>query len=549
MSIGQIDQISVVENELELVILSFLIKDKKYIRYTIDRGVDPSWFLNEECRLFFKRVVECFEKHDAIITKAQFVERIITSFRMQGVTNPLIAPYEEFYEALASYEYEEDDFPIKFEQWQHTVAGYNILEAYRKYNEDIKGADIKDAYTALLNKLHRIEEVYQEEESYNMSDLEEDGVDLIFEDAVKRKDNPDLYTGYKTGFSNLDSRFNGFEKKKMSIIMGMSSSGKTSLARCIARKIQLQYKAKILVISCEESREDFMRKIASAECGISHNSWINGELTENDIAKIDEWRRRLKNKKQNIEDKSYFKVIEVQAGKFTVSQIEAKLEKHFKNDPPDIIIWDHLGLIKPPNIRRDNRSTDLGDIAKEVRDLAKRWDHAAILLAQANRNSVRWVRNKKETALGLENLEGSNQPGQDADTVITIKIDPDDSNSVIIGFVKQRNGAKDWEGNLTFLGDLCKFEDPRQVVGHIPMGGIVDEANNMTGSPVRQHSGDIKTVPWSVGRGAERFGGEAEVPVMSSEREGIYSDVVQGNICSSDLEALNILGGSISAGK
>jgi len=549
MSIGQLDQISVVENELELVILSFLIKDKKYIRYTLDRGVDPNWFLNEDCQLFFRRVVECFEKHDAVITKAQFIERIITSFRLQGINNPLIAPYEEFYDNLLSYEYQEDDFPVKFEQWQHTVAGYSILEAYRKYNEDIKGADIKDAYTSLLHKLHRIEEVYAEEESYKMSDLEDDGVDLIFDDAVRRKENPDMYTGYKTGYGIIDKKFNGFEKKKMSIIMGMSSSGKTSFARCVARKIQLQYKAKILVISCEESREDFMRKIASAECGISHNAWINGELKDVDIAKIDEWRNRLKSRKKDGGDGSYFRVIEVQAGKFTVSQIEAKLEKHYKNDPPDIIIWDHLGLIKPPNVRRDNRSTDLGDIAKEIRDLAKRWDHAAILLAQANRNSVRWVRNKKETELGLENLEGSNQPGQDADAVITIKINPDDSNSVTIGLVKQRNGSKDWRVDLIFLGDLCKFEDPQNTVGFAPIGGIADEAANMQGSPVRQNNGDTIMVPWNAGRGAARIGGEAEVPVLAADREGIYSDIAQNNVNSLNLDALINLDGSINAGK
>lgn len=523
------ERVSTVENELELAILSFLVKDVKFIKILIDRGVQSNWFINEDCKTFFERAVEFYEKYGVLITKTQFIERIRTNYMAAGVVSPLLGPYEEFYDYLTEYEYNENDFPIKFDQWRNAIVGYNTIQAYRGYHDDLKKEDIKNAHKELLEKISVIHEVYDDSEPCKVADLEEDGADLVFEDIKTRKENPDN-AGFKSGYPSLDHILLPLERGKLTILFGMASAGKTSLARCIGRKIQIQYKAKILVLSFEESRVDFLRKIACSELNVSNEDILKSNISDEDLTKFNCWRDSLKESRKNREYNSWFKVMEFEAKETTLQQVINEFEKLYKDDYPDFVILDHLGLVKPPRyMKESNRSQELGDISKAFREMCKKYNFAGLMLAQANRNVIRWERNQRKIYLNIENIEGSNLPGQDADTIISIQPDEDEPGMVMIGVPKQRHGKRDVFARLMFIGDFCKFEDPENIIAAPIQNSILEQANSLEGAPYLNSNGQLEVKLWSAKVGKETIVGNAVVPVVIDSLQDITQETVSSD--------------------
>jgi replicative DNA helicase len=124
-----------------------------------------------------------------------------------------------------------------------------------------------------------------------------------------------------------------------------------------------------------------------------------------------------------------------------------------------MIVIDYLQLMQTAG-RSENRATEISEISRSLKALAKELDVPVVALSQLNR-SVEQRNDKKPV---MSDLRESGAIEQDADLIVFIYREevyqPDTARKgiadIIIG--KQRNGPVG-EFHLTFLGEFTKFEN------------------------------------------------------------------------------------------
>ncbi len=448
--------------EYEKLVLSYLIKDIEIIKYVLERGIQASWFLNDDLRALFVKIIETYNKHNSILTKKHYLDLIKVKLGEIGKTDFDIFQYEEFYDELYSIEYDFEYFKVKFNEWRLKIIereSINIIKNFIQLKS--AGTPIDKIISKISNDFLDLKGSLEEQDKrYRKFSLKTD-IHKALQDFVKRHENREMFCGYETGFRDLDAKFSGIEKGKLHIIMGLSSSGKTTLARCIVRNIQKKYNAKVCVISCEESGIDFLKKIICAELRIPYTMANKGLLSKEEI---DLMHKKINDIIKSFETEGCIEIIEIDARKYTIQEIELIINREYGEGYFDVVVLDHLSLVKAYNNKniKEEHHIELGDIAKFFRDMAKRYNFAAILIAQANRSSIKQLKQKREVDIYLENIEGSNKPGQDSDKAIAIKIKSDDPSIAILKVVKDRDGERDYEVRLKASLEYCLLEDMPQ---------------------------------------------------------------------------------------
>lgn len=498
------------ELNVEYIMISFLLKDEKYISFFQDNQVNQFWFKNEDLRAFYLKILSFYKKNNKILNKKYFIDLI----RIRNISN--IEEYELFYDSIYNLDYTDYDFDICFSKWKREILKKQIFDNFKEFYENTKDEEeLELSYNKLYKNILEVKTIFEKDtdKNYKLASLKEDAK-LVLEDFYNRKHNPELYSGYDTGFEDLDERFSGIQKGKMTIIFGLSSTGKTSFARNITRNIQKKYGAKICVISCEESRVDYLKKIVCAECDINYRSANKGFISSEDFEKASNKIKDISEEKNGC-----YSIIEVDAKKYTLEEIEVIIEKEFGKGYFDVVLLDHLSLIKPNKNNNFNKNQqnhiDLGDISKKFRDMAKKHNFAGILIAQGKRASiVRDSKNKKTVNMDLENIEGSNQPGQDADSALGIFLNKDNPGVAEITIAKDREGEKEYTISLSSRLDVCRFDNYEESPG-------VCEITQQT-EGVEFTDGNFKT----------KDGAEINIPIVDDfdiSNNTILKDINKGN--------------------
>ena len=107
----------------------------------------------------------------------------------------------------------------------------------------------------------------------------------IFFELKEKSLNP-TFSGLSSGFYELDSLIQGFQRSELIIIAGRPSMGKTALSLNIALNIVKQSKLPVLFFSLEMSKEQIMYRILSMETNINQIRLKNGKLYPKDWLKL-----------------------------------------------------------------------------------------------------------------------------------------------------------------------------------------------------------------------------------------------------------------------
>ena len=125
----------------------------------------------------------------------------------------------------------------------------------------------------------------------------------------------------------------------------------------------------------------------------------------------------------------------------------------------DLVVVDYLQLMQVTGTK-ENRATEISEISRSLKALARELGIPVIALSQLNRG----VEQRTEKRPVMSDLRESGALEQDADVILLIyREEQYDKNTTLKGIAeiiiaKQRNGPTG-EVKLTFLGEYTKFEN------------------------------------------------------------------------------------------
>ena len=265
----------------------------------------------------------------------------------------------------------------------------------------------------------------------------------------------------RTGFVDLDTLLGGLKRSDLVILAARPSLGKTSLALNIARNAAIGQHARVAIFSLEMAAEQLAQRLLAGESKIDSTRLRLGEHNEAEERKIMEAMGVLAEAEIYIDDTAVQRVME----------IRAKARRLHQEKGLDLIVVDYLQLIHGSSGRSDNRVSEMSDISRALKELARELEVPLIACSQLSRAPEQ----RTPHIPMLSDLRESGSIEQDADVVLFIyredvyvtreqwenqqhpdKPYPEGVAQIIIA--KHRNGPTGTI-DLRFRKNLTRFED------------------------------------------------------------------------------------------
>lgn len=258
-------------------------------------------------------------------------------------------------------------------------------------------------------------------------------VDLL--DRVQEMaDNPNDITGVPTGFIDLDRMTSGLQAGDMVVLAARPSMGKTAFAVNIAEHVALNEGLPVAIFSMEMGASQLAVRIVGSIGRIDQGHLRTGKLSDEEWPRLTEAIEKLRNISLHIDETPGLTPSELRANARRLSRQCGKL---------GLIVVDYLQLMSgSAGSEGENRATELGEISRGLKMLAKELQCPVIALSQLNRS----VETRTDKRPMMSDLRESGAIEQDADIIMFIYRDDyynKDSKEpnvaeIIIG--KQRNG-------------------------------------------------------------------------------------------------------------
>ena len=264
------------------------------------------------------------------------------------------------------------------------------------------------------------------------------------------RDNPSDITGVPTGYHDLDAKTSGLQAGDLLIIAGRPSMGKTSLALNMAEYVAIEVGLPVAVFSMEMGGTQLAMRMLSSVGKLDAHKVRTGRLNDDEWARLSFALGKMHEAPLYIDETPALNPIDLRARARRLHRQCGKL---------GLIVIDYLQLMSVSG-HGENRATEISEISRSLKSLAKELNVPVIALSQLNR-SLEARPNKRPV---MSDLRESGAIEQDADVIMFIYRDevynPDSpdkgSAEIIIG--KQRNGPIGMT-RLTFVGEYTRFEN------------------------------------------------------------------------------------------
>jgi replicative DNA helicase len=262
-------------------------------------------------------------------------------------------------------------------------------------------------------------------------------------------------TGLATGFADLDQKTSGLQPGDLVIIAARPSMGKTTLAMNIAEHVALGLNKPVLVFSMEMSIGQLLLRMSSSISRVPfEHIKAPALMREEDWPRLMAATGRMAEAKLHIDD----------GAALTVAQVRARARRLKQREGLGLIVVDYLQLMQAPGHKDKNRTSEITEISRGLKLVAKELGVPLIALSQLNR-SLEQRPNKRPV---MSDLRESGAIEQDADLIAFIYRDEvyheliGDNDArrgiaeIIIG--KQRNGSIG-KVHLAFQGQFVRFDN------------------------------------------------------------------------------------------
>jgi replicative DNA helicase len=276
----------------------------------------------------------------------------------------------------------------------------------------------------------------------------------VFEriDHLYHQDNPSDVTGVPTGYTKIDQLTSGLQSGDLIIIAARPSMGKTALALNIAEHVAVDNGLPVAIFSMEMSSTQLAMRMLGSIARVDQHKMRTGKLNDKEWGDLSDAMAKLHETPLFIDEGGALTALEVRARARRLKRQYSKL---------GLIVIDYLQLMAASS-QGENRATEISEISRSLKAMAKELDVPVVALSQLNRA----VDQRPDRRPVMSDLRESGAIEQDADVIMFIyrevvyKPDlPEDQRGlaeVIIG--KQRNGPIGTI-KLTFLGQHTRFEN------------------------------------------------------------------------------------------
>lgn len=256
-------------------------------------------------------------------------------------------------------------------------------------------------------------------------------------------------TGLPSGFTDLDRMTTGWQGSDLVIVAARPSMGKTAFAVNMVEHAVMTG-GSVLVFSMEMPSEQIVMRMLSSLGRIDQTRLRTGDLKDEDWDRFASAVSQLKDKKLYIDDTAALTPGEVRSRARRVARETGGL---------DMVMVDYLQLMRTAK-ESENRATEISEISRSLKALAKEMKCPVVALSQLNRQ----LESRPDKRPMNSDLRESGAIEQDADVILFIYRDEVYNENtedlgiaeIIIG--KQRNGPIG-KVRLKFTGNLTKFED------------------------------------------------------------------------------------------
>jgi replicative DNA helicase len=393
------------------------------------------------------------ERAGAVLTR----EALLDTLERNKVDAGKASLYAETFDALANSKVDDSEFRWSVEQLKELAAEKQTAEAITSGMEilnrgakGLKGEDLighHDARTHVLTKFAEIDRELSMQESPE-GDSRQEAAEIFAEYNEVRKN-----AGIKYGIPSLDAKIGGYNNGELNLVVGYSSSGKTTLATIqLAWSAAIEQGKNVVILTSETLRPQVRRKLICRHSklemfGLEHGINSRNLKAGRGYLTPEEEKAFPDVVNDYTTNPNYGKLVIVQVPRgATISTCEGKLHRFQREFNVDLAVIDYLALLKPDR-RFTSRREELAATVQEAKQLATTFDDGrgipVISPWQTSRDA--W---KEAQTVGYYNssaLAETAEATSSSDVVITL-LEPKENESryadIKAQVVKNRDGEK-----------------------------------------------------------------------------------------------------------
>jgi replicative DNA helicase len=256
-------------------------------------------------------------------------------------------------------------------------------------------------------------------------------------------------TGISSGYNEFDKLTAGLQGGDLIIVAGRPSMGKTTFAVNVAENAAIGAKVPTAIFSMEMPSQQLAFRMISSLGRVDQTHLRTGKFPDEDWSRINTAVQLMSEAPIFIDD----------TPGLSPTEIRARARRLQREHGLGLIVIDYLQLMAVPG-SKENRATEISEISRSLKALAKELSVPVIALSQLNRS----VEQRTDKRPVMSDLRESGAIEQDADLIIFIyreevyNQDTPRKGIADISIAKQRNGPIG-DFPLTFVGRYTKFEN------------------------------------------------------------------------------------------
>ncbi|MBS0325002.1 MAG: replicative DNA helicase [Proteobacteria bacterium] len=195
-------------------------------------------------------------------------------------------------------------------------------------------------------------------------------------EQLYNRDDPSDVTGVATGYADLDRMTSGLQPGDLVVIAGRPSMGKSALSLNIGEHVALHLKLPVAVFSMEMGAAQLAQRMIGSVGRLDQHKLRTGRISHEDWDRLAEALGRLNDAPILIDETPALNAIEIRSRARRLSKQYGRL---------GLVIVDYLQLMQA-STQGENRATEISEISRAMKSLAKELSVPVVALSQLNRS-------------------------------------------------------------------------------------------------------------------------------------------------------------------